>query len=149
MPLHAVKLPIYLTIMWWERTQFSNSIFWRLVFSHSWYRIHLQLDFVSLEMNFEPLVWEHQSPNVSVLNLQFITDGYHMVRDIPVATELCFMFICDEIFRPQNYQLPPPPSLDGETSTKTKKIQFIWFLFSFNKKCENILVLVMHVHIYA
>ena len=38
---------LYLTIMWWERTQFS---------------IHLQLDFVSLEMNYEPLVWEHQSP---------------------------------------------------------------------------------------
>ena len=60
----AVKLPIgqYLTIMWWERTQFFNSTFWRLVFSHSWFRIHLQLDFVSLEMNSEPLVWEHQSP---------------------------------------------------------------------------------------
>ena len=53
---------LYLTIMWWERTQFSNSTFWRLVFSHSWFRIHLQLDFVSLEMNSEPLVWEHQSP---------------------------------------------------------------------------------------
>ena len=52
----------YLTIIWWERTQFSNSTFWRLVFSHSWFRIHLQLDFVSLEMNYEPLVWEHQSP---------------------------------------------------------------------------------------
>ena len=52
----AVKLPIYLTIMWWERTQFFNSTFWRLVFSHSWFRIHLQLDFVSLEMNSEPLV---------------------------------------------------------------------------------------------
>ena len=48
--------------MWWERTQFSNSTFWRLVFSHSWFRIHLQLDFVSLEINYEPLVWEHQSP---------------------------------------------------------------------------------------
>ena len=48
--------------MWWERTQFSNSTFWRLVFSHSWFRIHLQLDSVSLEMNYEPLVWEHQSP---------------------------------------------------------------------------------------
>ena len=48
--------------MWWERTQFFNSTFWRLVFSHSWFRIHLQLDFVSLEMNYEPLVWEHQSP---------------------------------------------------------------------------------------
>ena len=53
---------LYLTILWWERTQFSNSTFWRLVFSHSWFRIHLQLDFVSLEMNYEPLVWEHQSP---------------------------------------------------------------------------------------
>ena len=53
---------LYLTIMWWERTQFSNSTFWRLVFSHSWFRIHLQLDFVSLEMNYEPLMWEHQSP---------------------------------------------------------------------------------------
>ena len=53
---------LYLTIMWWERTQFSNSTLWRLVFSHSWFRIHLQLDFVSLEMNYEPLVWEHQSP---------------------------------------------------------------------------------------
>ena len=62
MPLQAVKLPIYVTIIWWERTQFSNSTFWRLVFSHSWFRIHLQLDFVSLEMNSEPLVWEHQSP---------------------------------------------------------------------------------------
>ena len=47
---------LYLTIMWWERTQFSNSTFWRLVFSHWWFRIHLQLDFVSLEMNYEPLV---------------------------------------------------------------------------------------------
>ena len=53
---------LYITIMWWERTQFSNSTFWRLVFSHSWFRIHLQLDFVSLEMHYEPLVWEHQSP---------------------------------------------------------------------------------------
>ena len=44
-----------------ERTQFSNSTFWRLVFSHSWFRTHLQLDFVSLEMSSEPLVWEHQS----------------------------------------------------------------------------------------
>ena len=52
---------LYLTIMWCERTQFSNSTFWRLVFSHSWFRIHLQLDFVSLEMNYEPLVWEHVS----------------------------------------------------------------------------------------
>ena len=42
----------YLTLMWWERTQFSNSTFWRLVFSHSCFRIHLQLDFVSLEMNY-------------------------------------------------------------------------------------------------
>ena len=62
LPLWGRGNYLYLTIMWWERTQFSNSTFWRLVFSHSWFRIHLQLDFVSLEMNYEPLVWEHQSP---------------------------------------------------------------------------------------
>ena len=61
--------------MWWERTQFSNSTFWRLVFSHSWFIIHLQLDFVSLEMNYEPLVREHQSPKCfggepTILHLQ-------------------------------------------------------------------------------
>ena len=37
----------YHTIMWWEITHFSNSTFWRLVFSHSWFIIHLQLDFCS------------------------------------------------------------------------------------------------------
>ena len=68
-PLRAVNY-LYLTIMWWERTQFSNSTFWRLVFSHSWFRIHLQLDFVSLEMNYEPLVWEHQSHSWFRIHLQ-------------------------------------------------------------------------------
>ena len=49
------------------RTPVSTEAFWRLVFSHSWFRIHLQLDFVSLEMNYEPLVWEHQSPKLRLV----------------------------------------------------------------------------------
>ena len=52
LPLRGRGNYLFLTIMWWERTQFSNSTFWRLVFSHLWFRIHLQLDFVSLVMNF-------------------------------------------------------------------------------------------------
>ena len=55
---------LYLIIMWWKRTQFPNSTFWRLVFSHEWFRIHLQRDEVELEMNSEPRV-------DSVENLQF------------------------------------------------------------------------------
>ena len=72
MPLQAVKLPIshnnvvgentVLQLNILETCRFSTETFWRLVFSHSCFRIHLQLDFVSLEMHSEPLVWEHQSP---------------------------------------------------------------------------------------
>ena len=41
---------------------FSTKIFWRLTFSHEWFRIHLQRDFISLEINSPPWVWEHPSP---------------------------------------------------------------------------------------
>ena len=37
---HGFPYYRYITIIWWERTQFSNSTFWRLVFSHSWFRMH-------------------------------------------------------------------------------------------------------------
>ena len=36
--------------------RFSTETFWRLVFSHKWFRIHLQQDEVELEMNSEPRV---------------------------------------------------------------------------------------------
>ena len=44
-----------------ENCRFSTETFWRLVFSHEWFIIHLQRDEVELEMNSEPRVWEHQS----------------------------------------------------------------------------------------
>ena len=47
MSLQAVKLPIS-----------HNNV----VGENSWFRIHLQLNFFSLEMNSDPLMWEHQSP---------------------------------------------------------------------------------------
>ena len=36
--------------------RFSTETFWRLVFSHEWFRIHIQRDEVELEMNSEPRV---------------------------------------------------------------------------------------------
>ena len=36
--------------------RFSTETFWRLVFSHEWFVIHLQRDEVELEMNSEPRV---------------------------------------------------------------------------------------------
>ena len=39
-----------------ENCRFSTEIFWRLVFSHEWFIIHLQRDEVELEMNSEPRV---------------------------------------------------------------------------------------------
>ena len=36
--------------------RFSTETFWRLVFSHEWFIIHLQRDEVELEMNSEPRV---------------------------------------------------------------------------------------------
>ena len=39
-----------------ENLQFSTETFWRLVFSHEWFRVHLQRDEVELEMNSEPRV---------------------------------------------------------------------------------------------
>ena len=36
--------------------RFSTETFWRLVFSHKWFIIHLQRDEVELEMNSEPRV---------------------------------------------------------------------------------------------
>ena len=39
-----------------EICRFSTETFWRLVFSHEWFLIHLQRDDVELEMNSEPRV---------------------------------------------------------------------------------------------
>ena len=39
-----------------ENCRFSTETFWRLVFSHEWFIIHLQRDEVELEMNSEPRV---------------------------------------------------------------------------------------------
>ena len=39
-----------------ETCRFSTETFWRLVFSHEWFIIHLQRDEVELEMNSEPRV---------------------------------------------------------------------------------------------
>ena len=36
--------------------RFSTETFWRLVFSHEWFRINLQQDEVELEMNSEPRI---------------------------------------------------------------------------------------------
>ena len=55
MPLQAVKLPISHNNVVGENTVLQLNILETGV-SHSWFRIHLQLDFVSLEMNYEPLV---------------------------------------------------------------------------------------------
>ena len=35
----------------WRNCRFSTETFWRLVFSHEWFIIHLQRDEVELEMN--------------------------------------------------------------------------------------------------
>ena len=72
LPLQAAKLPIYLTIMWWERTQFSNSAFWRLVFSHSWFRIHLQLDFVSEPVSKTPKCFGGEPASLSDLSVTLL-----------------------------------------------------------------------------
>ena len=39
-----------------KNCRFSTETFWRLMFSHEWFRIHLQRDEVELEMNSEPRV---------------------------------------------------------------------------------------------
>ena len=39
-----------------ENCRFSTETFWRLVFSHEWFIIHLQRDEVELEINSEPRV---------------------------------------------------------------------------------------------
>ena len=39
-----------------ESCRFSTETFWRLVFSHEWFIIHLQRDEVELEINSEPRV---------------------------------------------------------------------------------------------
>ena len=43
-------------VLFMESCRFSTETFWRLVFSHEWFRIHLQRDEVELEMNSEPRV---------------------------------------------------------------------------------------------
>ena len=52
-PLQAVKLPISHNNVVGENTVLQLNI---LETGVPWFRIHLQLDFVSLEMNYEPLV---------------------------------------------------------------------------------------------
>ena len=56
--------------------RFSTETFWRLVFSHEWFVIHLQRDEVELEMNSEPRVWEHQSPKCWVGELCSLPPHY-------------------------------------------------------------------------
>ena len=59
-----------------ENCRFSTETFWRLVFSHEWFIIHLQRDEVELEMNSEPRVWEHQSPKCWVGELCSLPPHY-------------------------------------------------------------------------
>ena len=56
--------------------RFSTKTFWRLVFSHEWVRIHLQIDEVELEINSETRVWEHQSPKCWVGELCSLPPHY-------------------------------------------------------------------------
>ena len=57
----------------------STETFWRLVFSHEWFIIHLQRDEVELEMNSEPRVCENTSlQNVELEN--YVLSHHIIVR---------------------------------------------------------------------
>ena len=71
----AENIVTHLNVMW-ENCRFSTETFWRLVFSHEWFIIHLQRDEVELEMNSEPRVWEHQSPKCWVGELCSLPPHY-------------------------------------------------------------------------
>ena len=101
----------YLTIMWWERTQFSNSTFWRLVFSHEWFRIHLQRDEVELGDEFwtynSPCVYHllliHQNKCISdIMDIDCVGMGYnrspfdiHYIWSVNIPYMWCMLHIHD------------------------------------------------------
>ena len=72
--------------------RFSTETFWRLVFSHEWFIIHLQRDEVELEMNSEPRVWEHQSPKCWVGELCSLPPHYCGILPHPYALKACLDF---------------------------------------------------------
>ena len=59
-----------------ENCRFSTGTFWRLVFSHTCFRINLQWYQVGLEINSEPRVWEYQSPKCWVGELCSLSPYY-------------------------------------------------------------------------
>ena len=71
MPLQAVKLPISHNNVVGENTVLQLNILETGVLT-SWFRIHLQLDFVSLEINSDHSCENTSLQYVSVENLQFL-----------------------------------------------------------------------------